>query len=171
MNPQASSSAVAPDTAPLRPRPASRFLAAFHAYAGWLVGISWWRFLLLSLLLLIVAGILGGMVPSWSYETNELLPPPPRKAVIIERSPAESGASPASGVRLRQGKDRLEITIDEQGVRILRRPAASASASAAGSLPALPSAPAAPVASGAVDGQARPLVEIHVSRRGWRRGA
>jgi len=46
MNPQASSSAVAPDTAPLRPRPASRFLAAFHAYAGWLVGISWWRFLL-----------------------------------------------------------------------------------------------------------------------------
>ncbi len=164
MYPQASSSAVAPDAAPLRPRPATRFLATFHAYAGWLVGISWWRFLLLSLLLLIVAGILGGMVPSWSYETNELLPPPPRKAVIIERSPAEPGASPASGVRLRQGKDSLEITIDEQGVRILRRPAASASASAsaAGSLPALPSAPAAPGASGAVDGQARPLVEIHV---------
>ncbi|MCK6425581.1 MAG: sensor histidine kinase [Burkholderiaceae bacterium] len=140
---------------------AQRFLPAFHGYAGWLVSISWWRFLLLSLLLLIVSSILGDMLPSWSYETDELLPPPKRPVVTIEApsSPA-SGGTAASGVRLRQGKDSLEITIDEKGVRVLRRPAAPASA--AGALPTRPPASAGTAASGTVAGQARPLVEIHV---------
>ena len=32
---------------------------AFHAYAGWLVGISWKRFFLLSFALVVAAAILG----------------------------------------------------------------------------------------------------------------
>ena len=48
-----------------------RFLAvalrAFHAYANWLVNISWRRFIVLSLLLLIVVGILHDLPPfTWT---------------------------------------------------------------------------------------------------------
>lgn len=39
------------------------FLRAFHAYAGWLVSISWWRFALLSLLLMIGASMLQSLPP------------------------------------------------------------------------------------------------------------
>lgn len=158
MNFQAAPPARPTGEPPPRPGLAGRFLPAFHAYAGWLVGISWWRFLLLSLLLLIVASILGDMLPSWSYETDELLPPPKRKVVTIE-----SPGGAASGVRLRQGKDSLEITIDERGLRILRRPGPAASGPPApSSVSSDPAAPAASTAASAADSPVRPLVEIHL---------
>ena len=41
---------------------------AFHAYAGWLVSITWWRFFWMSVLLLIGMGILHDLPPfSWTY--------------------------------------------------------------------------------------------------------
>ena len=47
---------------------AQRFAAwavrTFHAYANWLVGISWKRFIVLSILLMIIAGVLQN-VPPW----------------------------------------------------------------------------------------------------------
>ena len=56
---------------------------AFHVYAGWLVSISWWRFVLLSLLLLIVASILQN-IPPFSWRTTEVItfddPPAPPAA-------------------------------------------------------------------------------------------
>lgn len=39
----------------------------FHGYATWLTRLSWWRFFLLSILLLIIASILGELPPfSWT---------------------------------------------------------------------------------------------------------
>ena len=67
------------------PSHAQRFAAwavrTFHAYANWLVGISWKRFIALSILLLITAGILQNLPPfTWRVsETIENLPPRPPK--------------------------------------------------------------------------------------------
>ncbi len=69
--------------APSPPSHAQRFAAAtvrgFHAYANWLVGISWKRFIVLSLLLMIIAGVLQNVPPfTWRVsETVETLPPLP----------------------------------------------------------------------------------------------
>jgi hypothetical protein len=71
-------------TAPLPPRPPappSPFMArwsarlaplvrAFHTYATWLVSISWKRFFLLSVLLMIIAGILS-QIPPFTWTISE----------------------------------------------------------------------------------------------------
>ena len=66
-----SSTAIAPNASRWQ-----RFVAAtvraFHSYAGWLVSITWWRFILLAILLLIVSGILQH-VPPFSWKTTEVL--------------------------------------------------------------------------------------------------
>ncbi len=108
-----------------------RFSAAlvrgFHTYGNWLVGISWKRFFLLSLLLMILTGVLQNLPPfSWKFsETitvgDDSAPPkPPRPpkspSVKIEKLPEDGKGSSVS------------ITIDEHGVRISpRQPAAGAS--------------------------------------------
>ena len=45
-------------------------LSAFHRYASWLVGITWKRFILLSILLLIVAAITQ-QLPIFHYTVSE----------------------------------------------------------------------------------------------------
>lgn len=132
------------------------FMRAFHAYAGWLVGISWWRFALLSLLLMIGAAMLQSLPPfRWTiHETVHdgepgatrvprppeppvpgLPPPPPRPADRAGSvpGPAASAAS-APGRQLiridkRDGKA-VEIAIDERGVRIRQTRPGDAAASA-----------------------------------------
>ena len=67
---------------PPRPLPPGRWqafkttaLRTFHAYGSWLVGISWKRFVLLSVLLLILSGVLQNIPPfSWSYTRIVHLP-------------------------------------------------------------------------------------------------
>ncbi len=109
-----------------------RFSAAlvrgFHTYGNWLVGISWKRFFLLSLLLMILTGVLQNLPPfSWKFsetisvgdDSTPPKPPHPPKSpsVRIEKQPEDSKGSSVS------------ITIDEHGVRISpRKPAAGASA-------------------------------------------
>jgi len=102
----------------------------FHAYGNWLVGISWKRFFLLSVLLLISAGILSNL-PPFSWKISEtVLPAAPRKAAKAPASGASAaGAGPV--VRIEDpDKGNLEITIGKDGVRVKRGPAA-----AAGSVP------------------------------------
>ncbi|MBE7424857.1 MAG: histidine kinase [Burkholderiaceae bacterium] len=120
----------------------------FHAYAGWLVGISWWRFALLSILLLAVAAILQH-IPPFSWTSSEVVvdttgspptpPRPPREpAVRIEKS--KTG---------KPGERGYEIKIDESGVRITpKAPAAST--------PGAASAASAPSAG------ENPSIEIHL---------
>src|SRR2546426_542772 len=81
----------------------SRFAAViagvFRRYATWLVAISWKRFILLSVLLLIIAGVLSEIPPfTWP---------------IMETAPKIS--------RLHTPSGDVDITIDEQGVQIKRK--------------------------------------------------
>jgi chemotaxis protein histidine kinase CheA len=79
------------------------------------------------------------------------------KAPVVVESPG----SAASGVRIRRGKDAVEITLDEHGVRIVRRPADAASATPLPP-PQPPAVPAAPAAPAPTHADSRPLVEINV---------
>ena len=86
-----------------------RFSAAavrgYHAYGSWLVGISWKRFIVLAVFLLIVVGILHDLPPfTWTF-TEEVkterprvlvLPPAPTRPAAAPRPPKAPGA-PAQG--------------------------------------------------------------------------
>jgi signal transduction histidine kinase len=102
-----------PATAPpgaKQPRRWQSFAAAsvrgFHAYATWLVGISWKRFFLLALLLIVGMAILQDLPPfTWRVsETIEHVTPRPAKPAVAIDSPVH-----------------YDVTIDRNGIRI--RPA------------------------------------------------
>ncbi|WP_425257247.1 sensor histidine kinase [Rubrivivax sp. RP6-9] len=109
-------------------------LRAFHAYANWLVGISWKRFIVLSVLLLVASSILQQLPPfRWSVtETIEDAsgkdqpappkPPKPPRSTDLPRPPAP----PASAG---DGMD-INIQIDEKGIRITPRSKAASAAAA-----------------------------------------
>lgn len=110
----------------------------FHAYANWLVGISWKRFALLALLLLVFAGVLKDLPPfSWTYtrtvnvpaDVVDEPPPPPEPPAPPAKAakPAVRIDKPASGAK----GNGVEIVIDERGVRISPRAPAGASAASA----------------------------------------
>jgi signal transduction histidine kinase len=129
-----------------------RFLKAFHAYATWLVSISWKRFVVLALLLLIFAAIVQSL-PPFSYKVTEWVdepielpdlpeipdvpkPPTPQDKRSPDQSSSPSGerkpplilvekpSTSASGAR-----EGVDISIDERGIRIRpRKPADAASA-------------------------------------------
>jgi len=105
----------------------------FHRYASWLVSISWKRFIVLSILLMILAAITQSLPPfRWNVtETVEepigrpsvpAPPKPPRSPVIKIEKPKTGDKDP----------DGVDISIDQRGIRITPRAApASAPASAA----------------------------------------
>jgi signal transduction histidine kinase len=115
------------------PAPFQRFAAAcvraFHAYATWLVGITWKRFFLFALLLIIGVAILQDIPPlTWKVsETVEHVKPKPAKKAVAVDKPVH-----------------YDVTIDRNGIRIrpgnaASAPAGAASAASAATLPALPS--------------------------------
>lgn len=125
-----------PPVPPLPPRPAgsgwwSSFSGAvmrgYHAYGSWLVGITWMRFAVLSLLLLISTGILQNIPPfNLKWQTWEVVPEKKKATVKVERA-----KPPAPGASAPEGE--VEISIGEDGIRIRRGaapPAGSASAPA-----------------------------------------
>ena len=58
----------------------------FHAYANWLVGISWKRFIVLSVLLMILSGVLQNLPPfSWSYTRVVHLPAEDAERPALDR--------------------------------------------------------------------------------------
>ena len=65
---------------------------AFHVYANWLVSISWKRFFLLSLLLLITAGILQN-IPPFTWTISEQVETLPEKKVVIAPKPPKPPAA------------------------------------------------------------------------------
>ncbi len=116
---------------------------AFHAYANWLVGISWRRFIGLSLLLLIVVAIVHDM-PPFTWKLTESVeetapparprlpaPPLPPKAPSVAKLP-EPPALPAPPQRGENAG--VDISIGKDGIRItprLEKPAQAASAAQA----------------------------------------
>src|SRR5437762_3897444 len=90
--------------------------ALYRRYAMWLVSITWKRFFVLSILLLIVCGILSNLPPfNWDIATRSSRVPSSRSVDITVDD---------SGVRIKPKKKNStapEITIDENGVRIKRK--------------------------------------------------
>jgi len=152
-----------PPTAARWARRWQRFSAAsvrgFHTYANWLVGITWKRFIVLSVLLLIVSGLLQNIPPfSWSVtrtisDTDPAWVPP---APPAPRAPPAAGSKPAVRIEHPGPKGNVEIVIDEKGVRITPRRDGAAPAGTAAS-----AAPAAPGASAAASDPA-PVVDIRL---------
>ena len=100
----------------------------FHAYANWLVGISWKRFFLLAFLLMLASALIQSLPPfSWTvtetiHDSGDVRRPP--------EPPSPPGRSDRSGSSKSDGVD---ISIDDSGIRIRSRAkdAATPSASAA----------------------------------------
>ena len=137
----------------------------FHAYAGWLVSISWRRFLVLSLALLIGMAMLQDL-PFFRWTYTETLPSRgPHPVVVTPPAPPAPPAPPVArdqipSIRIDKPKqgdktDGVEISIDSKGIRITPKPQGGAASAAAGS-----SAPASgTVAEGSPAG---PVVDIRL---------
>jgi hypothetical protein len=92
----------------------------YRRYAEWLVSISWKRFIVLSIVLLIVAGILSDLPPF----TWDLVEPKVVKSKSLRPSRNVDVTVDEHGVRIkpkREGSQAPDIVIDEHGVQI-RRP-------------------------------------------------
>ena len=154
-------------------------LRAFHRYASWLVSISWKRFILLSLLLLIIAGIAQSL-PPFNYTVTETvdeplelpelpeLPPAPDKPET-PTPPKAPGADGKPLIRIEKPHpgasepDGLDISIDERGIRIrphqapaapaqaASQPASAAGSDASGITIELPDSATREVVQGAID--------------------
>ena len=119
---------------------AERFLKLFHAYAAWLVSITWWRFLFLALVLIVSMGIIHDLPPlNWTYREvlePEVSPPkPPRPPEIKKQKHIVKGEG-------------VNISIDENGVHITTKPPATTPAASAPTAPSAPAAGASAAASG-----------------------
>src|SRR3954453_17355606 len=94
----------------------SGMAAVYRRYAEWLVSITWKRFIVLSILLLIVTGILSNLPPfNWDIATRSSRVPASRSVDITIDD---------SGVKIKPKKKNStapEITIVENGVRIKRK--------------------------------------------------
>ncbi len=127
-------------------RAAAFSVRAFHGYATWLVGISWWRFVLFAVLLLMASGILSNL-PPFSWTISETVTERPRRVVTAPQPPAApqppepaEKRKPLIKIEKPQPGDKdgdVEISIGEGGIRIKRGAAApavaaSSAASAAG---------------------------------------
>lgn len=135
-----------------------RFMQLFHAYAGWLVSITWKRFFLLSVILIASMAILHDLPPfSWSYteiltEETPAKPPTPPKPPKIEKS-------------AKVGNESINISIDENGVHIKQgAPAktnpASAPVPAQSTPPSAPAAPQQPASAVGPSGDAAVNIEL-----------
>ena len=174
--------------APVNPWPqrwqrlSAALVQGFHGYAGWLISISWRRFIVLAVLLLIISGILQNIPPfSWTYTTTvqRVVPDlPPANAPEVPAAPelpappaapsSPSGRNaPTIHIETQPGSGKtggVDISIGERGVHIVERPRATA----ASAVPAPPAAPAASAAAApaaaatASNPDARSAIEIHV---------
>jgi len=121
------------------------FLRAFHRYATWLVGISWKRFFVLAVLLMIGASILKS-IPPFSWRVSEVVEAPRRPAPPKEPVKPRPTSEPVIKIDKPQPGSRAEgvdISIDEHGIRI--RPRAASAPAGEGAAPAAAaSSPAGP---------------------------
>lgn len=133
MNTTAPIPSPSPSPSPSRwSRLGDRLVCTFHAYATWLVGISWKRFFLLAVLLLITSGILKDLL---TFQVQATVDAGSRKHTP-RHTPADREPKPATRSGEGQGDGSMEgidISIDAQGIRITKRPGMAASAGSAAS--------------------------------------
>ncbi|MDO8285641.1 MAG: sensor histidine kinase [Rhodoferax sp.] len=128
-------------------------VTAFHRYAAWLVSITWGRFFVLSLVLIIVMGIIHDL-PPLSFTYHEVVEPD------VSHPPKPPRPPPQKKAILDKG-DGVNISIDEKGVHITTAPPASPP-----SLPAIPAPPAVGAstpASGSTAAASEPAASAGVS--------
>ena len=123
---------------PTPPNRMARFLescvALFHAYATWLVSITWWRFILISLALAITMAIIHDLPPfSWTY-TETILPEEITQPPTPPKPPKE--ITQRKRIQLGDAKEGLDISIDERGVRIQTKPKTPSTPAQGASAPA-----------------------------------
>ena len=126
---------------------AAASLGSFHAYANWLVGISWRRFAVLAVLLLIAVAFLREVPPfSWSY-TRKL---PRTEARMVVKSVTPPGPQAASAsptpqtpqtpqINAPSRSGNVELKVDRNGVRIGVNNAPASAAASSASAPSAPS--------------------------------
>lgn len=86
----------------------------FHAYGNWLVSISWWRFFLISILVLILAGVTASIFGGHTGHHR-------RQEVVVKKikpAPEAPPQVPASDASAPQAKGKVSVQIDETGVHI-----------------------------------------------------
>jgi hypothetical protein len=114
-----------------------RFSAAsvrgFHAYANWLVGISWRRFLVLSFLLLVTMGMVHDSPPFTWRITEQVQTPVKPRVLVVPRAPQAPAAptspkSPAepSKVEVPGKGEGVDISIGRDGIHITAKPGSAA---------------------------------------------
>jgi len=140
------------------------FLRGYHAYGSWLVGLSWRRFIVYALLLLITVAIVHDMPPfTWTVtERVEVTRPrivaPPKPAVPpappkTATAPKPSAEAPAVRIETPGKGEGVDISIGRDGIRIgpkVEAPAQAASAAEQAAVKARQAAAAA--ASAAAEG-------------------
>ena len=137
----------------------------FHDYANWLVSITWKRFFVLSLLLVITVGILGSALPRWTV--TEVHDTPPHRPSSAPKPPKVPGIKiEKSGSN--SSDDDVTISINKNGVQITPRSRAvdNAAAAASAASAAAAAASAAQGASAAASGAASPSVAITAGESG-----
>jgi len=122
----------------------------FHEYANWLVSISWRRFVVLSVLLLILVSI-AQKLPPFRWSQTEVIegfpaisiptPPTPPVINVPKAKPARPDTSSS------KDDEDVTISIDKDGVRISPRRGAAAASAASAASPASGAASAASAAS------------------------
>jgi histidine kinase/histidine kinase/DNA gyrase B/HSP90-like ATPase len=131
---------------PLAPSGWERFSRAtasgFQRYAQWLVGITWKKFFLLSVLLLIGSAILAELPPfsfKFTISADDAGTKPTKKEL-------KEKAAKLKALKEKYGD--LDIKVDETGIHVTRKRVTktpeSTSEPATGADPALPAPPAAP---------------------------
>jgi hypothetical protein len=159
---------------PPKPTWGERFaplVRAFHAYASWLVSISWKRFFLLALLLLIISGILQN-IPPFTWTISETVETRPPRVVVAPRPPKPPTPPSAPGAtrepiikieRPKKGSEEsVEISIGEHGVRITPRTAPAAASAAQGAASAAADAASAAKAAEAAQQRLRDIEDKSV---------
>jgi signal transduction histidine kinase len=129
----------------------SAWVRAFHAYATWLVGLSWWRFILMAVLLLISCGILSELPPfNWTISERTVVEDAPRK-IVVAPTPPKPPREPVIKIEKPDpavGKDGdIDISIGKEGIRIKRGAATPADSAASAAAEAASAASAAEAAA------------------------
>ena len=123
---------------------------AFHGYANWLVSISWRKFVLLSVALIVGANILQDL-PPFTWRVSEMVetiePPAEPKAPKAPKTPKAPTAAKSVDKPIH-----YEVTIDERGVRIQPANAASAASAASAAASAASAAAASSVTANVASG-------------------
>jgi len=178
MNPPSSAPAASSPWRQRWQRFSNASIIGFHRYATWLVGISWKRFFLLALLLMITASILES-IPPFSWRVTETIdevasnrphPPKPPTPPKTPSEPVIKIEKPTPGTKT----EGVDISIDERGVRITPRAASAPGTGSAAPAPAAPASASASAPSGSVVKETvRVVVQDALKgvKDGWKDGA